>query len=323
LSIVPVNTAYRLNAKTGDAVQIGDPADAVFSPKVTLNRWNGECWLRLSFDDSNIEPSQKSVQLTDDKVRWATPLFDFRFYGVDQDDGGLELEIILKQKPLENTFSFAIHSQSLKFCYQPPLNQELDPREYTLLTETEALNERERVLRPVEVVGSYAVYHDSKAGGKYQAGKVFHVFRPRLTDADGKTAWAEFNADVQQTGVLTITLPRNFLETAKYPVVVDPTFGYTSIGASSGGDSGRIDGFHAAPASSGTVDIISAYVYASSGTTNIKCAFVRLQRSGGCRSIYRHDRDEEHRHNGAVEHFQFFSAQARSDGGNTVFYRVF
>jgi hypothetical protein len=38
--------------------------------------------------------------------------------------------------------------------------------------------------------------------------------------------------DVQTTGILTITIPQDFLDKAVYPITVDPTFGYTSVGAS-------------------------------------------------------------------------------------------
>lgn len=240
MGVVRVNNAYQLNAKTGDAIQVGDPADSVFSPKATLNRWNGECWLKFGFDDSEI--AQKSVQLTaDNKVQWSTPLFDFRFYGIDEGDGGLEFEIVLKVKPSKNTFSFPLQAQNLKFYYQPPLTQEFNPADCVELSETHALLKNGvEANRPESVVGSYAVYHATRTNlhrtaedaEKYKAGKAFHVYRPKLTDADGKTAWASFNDDVGKTGVLTITLPQDFLDSAKYPVVVDPTFGETGIGES-------------------------------------------------------------------------------------------
>lgn len=39
-----------------------------------------------------------------------------------------------------------------------------------------------------------------------------------------------------ENGNLTVTVPQEFLNNAMYPVIVDPTFGYTSAGASTNGN---------------------------------------------------------------------------------------
>jgi hypothetical protein len=87
--------------------------------------------------------------------------------------------------------------------------------------------------RPENVVGSYAVYHKTKRDHvigqtNYATGKAFHIYRPKVWDADGNEIWAELSyAD----GTLSVTVPQSFLDSAVYPVRVDPTFGYTSLGA--------------------------------------------------------------------------------------------
>jgi hypothetical protein len=62
---------------------------------------------------------------------------------------------------------------------------------------------------------------------KYRVGKAFHIYRPLLTDALGQQSWASLN---MSTGQLTITADPIWLAAATYPVIVDPTFGYTTAG---------------------------------------------------------------------------------------------
>jgi len=239
VSVSAIGKAYSFKTPSNDDVLIGDIVDADFHPKFTLTKWNGNAWLKFAFDDNQITKAQ-TVALQSNKVVWDTPLFALRFYPLEQavghEDGGLEFELILKTKPQKNSFSLSIQTQNLAFYYQPSLTQEFNIAECFELSETYArLKSGREVFRPEPVVGSYAVYHASKANGIYKNGKAFHIYRPKLTDADGKTAWADLDVDVVN-GVLTLTLPQAFLDAAKYPVVVDPTFGYTSIGASTWSD---------------------------------------------------------------------------------------
>jgi hypothetical protein len=69
-------------------------------------------------------------------------------------------------------------------------------------------------------------------------------------------------------GVLEVWVPKWFLDSAVYPVVIDPDFGYKTIGgsnASRGSSSVSISAL-AAPASSGTTDYM--YVYSAEGDEN-------------------------------------------------------
>jgi hypothetical protein len=270
MSVSEVGKTYTFKSLANDDVFIGNAADADFHPTLTLNRWNAEAWLKLAYDDSQIAETQKTVALQSNKVVWDTPLFAFRFYPLAQaivcEDGGLEFEIILKSKPPQNSFSFSIQTRNLTFYYQPPLSQELNPVDCVELSETYArLKNGIETHRPENVVGSYAVYHTTKANGAYETGKAFHIYRPKLTDADGKTALADLNIDVAN-GTLVITLPAAFLDTATYPVVVDPTFGYTSIGGSYTqlGSNDKLGCQYQAP-EAGTLTDISVYFYTNSG----------------------------------------------------------
>ena len=263
MSVRAIGKAYSFKTPSNDDVLIGDIVDADFHPKFTLTKWNGNAWLKFAFDDNQITKAQ-TVALQSNKVVWDTPLFALRFYPLEQavghEDGGLEFELILKTKPQKNSFSLSIQTQNLAFHYQPSLTQEFNIAECFELSETYArLKNGREVFRPKPVVGSYAVYHASKANGIYKNGKAFHIYRPKLTDADGKTAWADLDVDVVN-GVLTLTLPQAFLDAAKYPVVVDPTFGYTSIGATDGYATATFTrGIQFSCPETGTLESISLY----------------------------------------------------------------
>src|SRR3990167_10044130 len=145
-------------------------------------------------------------------MEWKDVREEVHAYPINNEN--FEIEIILKDRPDINTFDFTIDgADNLDFFYQPPLTQkEID----------------EGASRPDNVIGSYAVYHKTKANHRvgsinYATGKAFHIYRPKATDANGAEVWAELN---YPNGTLTVTVPQKFLDDAVYPVRVDPTFGY-------------------------------------------------------------------------------------------------
>lgn len=132
-----------------------------------------------------------------------------------------EWEILLDEKPPTNVLTYEIESKNFDFFYQPKL------------TEQEIADGHSQ---PDSVVGSYAAYHSSKCNNfryadrqeNYGTGKAFHIYRPKVYDAHSKEAWCEL--DISH-GELSVTVPQEFLNSAACPVVVDPTFGYTTKGA--------------------------------------------------------------------------------------------
>ena len=88
-------------------------------------------------------------------------------------------------------------------------------------------------IRPDNVVGSYAVYHQSERNGQYKAGKAFHWYRPRIEDSKGTWVWGELFVDAQ-AGIATITIPQSFLDKAAYPIrhVSGTTLGFSASGGS-------------------------------------------------------------------------------------------
>lgn len=236
--------AYSFKTSEHTEVEVGDPQAEQFLPKLALYKWNREVMFKLhpspdllrisqsQQDPQNLQsakPAAPTTSLDQNQIMHSAGPVDYRFYPLDpaeqMEDGGVEFEFTLNQKPDGNVFVFPIETRNLTFNYQPELTDE---------------EKAQGCERPENVVGSYAVYHawrvpvhpTEASAEKYRTCKAFHIYRPRVTDADGKSVWATLQVDAEH-GTLTVTVDQDFLDTAAYPVVVDPTFGYTTMGGSS------------------------------------------------------------------------------------------
>ena len=143
---------------------------------------------------------------------------------------GLEWEIILHQNPMVESFAVNIQKSNLTFHFQPALNKELNVSEFDFVNSTHAiLDGVVHYERPINVVDSYAVYHNMLRDNQYATGKLFHLYRPLFIDAENNTSW--MNITITETA-MTFHLNQTFLAAAVYPVVIDPTFGYDTVGGS-------------------------------------------------------------------------------------------
>lgn len=192
-----------------------------FNPEVKLEKWGDETHIRVWTDEAGDDFATEK----DGKIVWhnADKSKEYNFYPLapteQYEDGGFEYEIILKEKPKSNVVTLKIDTQDLVFYYQPELTQEEIDKGAS---------------RPENVIGSYAVYHATKANHKigetnYKTGKAFHIYRPNIIAANSDEIWGEL---LIEDGLLTITIDQTWLDTAVYPVIVDPTVGYTELGAS-------------------------------------------------------------------------------------------
>ena len=75
--------------------------------------------------------------------------------------------------------------------------------------------------------GSYAVYKKETLLGE-GTGKLCHIHRPQIIDAQGRRCWGDLAVVGDK---LCITIPEGWLGEAKYPVIVDPTVGTTTVGS--------------------------------------------------------------------------------------------
>lgn len=247
------------------------------SPNLKLTCWAGECYIRVT------APMGRATMIEEhDKVKWRNSKREVHLYpserriyqgkdgkGVEHEiiqneHGGTEFEVVLKERPPSNVLTFDIETQGLEFYYQPELTQkEIDAGAF----------------RPENVVGSYAVYHATRTNmhrtkedaEKYKTGKAFHIYRPKVVDASGNETWGELNIDARK-GIMTITINKEWLDGAVYPITVDPTFGYETIGGTSWGLMfDNILGSKFTCTESGTADSITCYfLILMSGT--LQCA---------------------------------------------------
>jgi hypothetical protein len=224
-------------------VVLGDAASAEFVPRLRLERWGGEVSFSLRRSLSGIPVAQREFSQDGERYSLEANSIGFHFYPKER---GYEFEIVFKRRPSSERISFPIETAGLRFCYQLPLTDEWRVGDDHFgvrvgsVTETDVFDERGENLchRPENVVGSYAVYHATKrgdftalGGNNYRAGKAFHIYRPKLIDAEGREAWASLDID-EAAGELVITCPSDFLRSATYPVTLDPELGYVSEGAS-------------------------------------------------------------------------------------------
>lgn len=238
---------------------------------VTLHKWGEEASLEISLD---MVLSDKH-QFLENKIELENEAFKLRAYPIearstsdlygDSEDmvqcheGGVRFELVLKSKPSVNFFTIPIKAKNLRFSYQPFLTDE----------EIEAGH-----IRPLNVEGSYAVYHTTKKNNQYMTGKAFHICRPIAEDALGNKAWCKIEIDKKAT-CLTITIPQQFLDEATYPVTIDPDFGYTSTGGST-----RAIGVSDAVYRAG-----SAWTMPASGETNYLRAYIGGPNVANCKAF--------------------------------------
>ena len=262
---VKERNTYKRDVKADPAdriqVEIGDSKQDDFKPQVKIMRWDNE----VNFSIRASEVATANIETRDEKVRYIAADYEVHMYEKPEagEDGGFEFEWILPTKPKSNVLTATIQTKGLNFFYQPPLTDEIKPGRGETVTETQHLDSQGNVLaeRPENVVGSYAAYHKSKrnnrVGGKeYKTGKAFHIYRPHVTDAEGNETWAELNITGND---LTVTVPQGFLDKAVYPVIVDPTFGYTTIGASTRDSRSILHGSSFSLGEKGDVSKITAY----------------------------------------------------------------
>lgn len=257
------------SSNKGESKVIFDKAN----PGITISKWNGEAALKFKYPSIN----DTAIKSTDQKIEWASSTQKINSYPIaptakidGMEDGGLEIEIILTSHPATNIFTFTLEGyENLDFLYQAPFNEEDhkgDPR-CVASTETQCFdaNGNQTHTRPLNVVGSYAIYNKTKRdfrtnGINYQTGKAYHIYRPQATDANGIKAWCDLK---YIAGNISITVPQKFLDTALYPVTIDPTIGSGGAGASADGINNYIGAIRStAPANgdgttAGTYNIIA------------------------------------------------------------------
>jgi hypothetical protein len=233
-----VSKSYSGTVDADTVIEVGDSKDpSRFYPQVKLLKWENEVNLSVRLVTAE---AGKDETVTAEKAVWNNTVIKAEFYSkvpdAEHPAGGFEFAVTLKERPVSDTLSFSVVVKDAVFVRQPPLTELIGQEGIVTATETEGFDGDGNPIagRPENVVNSLAVYHAASplniAGGKeYRTGKIGHIYRPKAIEAGGRETWCDMAYD-ERTRVLSITVPKEFLDSALYPVIVDPTFGYTTIG---------------------------------------------------------------------------------------------
>lgn len=196
----------------GCQIRIGGIGEK-FVPNINAGKWHNEAWLNINHPDV-VGLNKPTFDGKEIALEIGNLIHRYRIK-----NGKLEYAINILHKPGSNIISLdLLFSKGLSFWYQPPLTaEEIDDGH----------------VRPENVEGSYAVYFNKK-NNQYKTGKFCHIYRPKLIDANGKESWATITL---QNNQLIILMDNKFLDTARYPIVLDPEIGYSTAGDSSYGSS--------------------------------------------------------------------------------------
>lgn len=128
----------------------------------------------------------------------------------------VEFELILHQRPTSARFQFGVEGYAdLRF----PPQLALTPKEII-----------DGVIRPDDTIDSIVVYHASRAGNQYRAGRWGHFKRAWARDADGDQVWG---STTFSGGTLTVEFDSLWMSNAKLPITIGPNLGKDDVGASS------------------------------------------------------------------------------------------
>jgi len=178
-----------------------------------------------------------------------------------------QFNITFNQRLFVNQIAIPIDHENLNFHYQPELTEE---------------EIAEGHYRPENMVGSYAVYSNHR-NNEYGTGKVMHIYRPLFIDAEGKESWVDLEVTENS---LILTANSTFLATAAYPIVLDPIFGYDTIGGTGITGAGFCNLSEYDLDEDGTITHITAYITNfNAGIQNVSVACY----DGTSREIEGHD----------------------------------
>jgi hypothetical protein len=210
---------------------------------VLLSRWNGAGRLGVFY----AEHALSELRYSDLGVAtWRGETHALRAYLADA--ATVEVELILLRKPETNVFTFDLQGDdALRFQHQPELRQDEIGR---------------GCRRPEHIINSFAVYHSRlrdhwRGYGNFATGKLWHIHRAKAIDADRRERWCAMR---HAPGALQVIAPPDFIREASYPLLIDPTFGYTSVGASNGTLATEFYEAHGpySPGSNGDAESVSA-----------------------------------------------------------------
>jgi hypothetical protein len=213
------NTYSRSVSRRGTRVtiEVGDRANRTgFTPQLDTVLFSGHCRYSVRYLSQGVATNL----VVDGKIVYDYANQALEFY---ETVDGYEVSLVLKSPPATNELRFQLETENVAFHYQ---------KDYDLMTQAEKDSLPDGIYQPERIKGSYAVYATSAPRGvpsrEFTTGKVGHIYRVWAEDANATRVWCDM--DIDRAGILTVTLPQSFLDSATYPVLVDPEIGYIDIG---------------------------------------------------------------------------------------------
>ena len=211
-----------------------------FKPALVFRFKEGQCRFKLKYVDAGhanrtideIQPRPRRRA-----IRWrandpdGVPVTVRWFDKPNDDDFGDSFEFdftidsLPPPGPRQNIFRFKLNTTNCEFHYQDPAELPADGYD----------------VNPNLVKGSYAVYSTVPVMGPGKLCHIYTAFVRAANDAGGTYAqsvaagtgrWCTYNADAQAAGYIDITIPKPWMQSAQFPLRIDPTVGYTTKGSS-------------------------------------------------------------------------------------------
>lgn len=219
------NNSYVKTVRKDDRdyqVEIGDTKQNDFKPQLKASILDNDFNFSIRYDTKGkkgIPGVREANKITYDLGNETVEIYELKH--------GFEFGIRIGQNPGYNDFDFTIRTKGLKFYFQKDID---------LMTPEERLRLPGDVHQPLKVKNSYAIYADKLPNDRakmsqFKTGKVMHLYRPYAFDSNGRLEWCDLSLDLDNER-LKVTVPKDFMDSASYPVFIDPDFGYTSVGGS-------------------------------------------------------------------------------------------
>ena len=186
--------------------------------------FKGRCGFSLRLKEVSPGSGKDSVLANGIIAYAATANHTVLFYplpsGRLREEGGFEMLSKFKAEPPSNVIRYALWSQNVTFALNDTSLIPANIKTHSHFADS--------------LIGSYAVYADRSGnflgGNNYMTGKLCQIPLPYIISATGAKAFCQIFIDTVGDSA-TVTMPQSFIDTCSYPIIVDPTFGYTSGGA--------------------------------------------------------------------------------------------
>lgn len=293
------------------SIEIGDSKQDDFYPQAKFTGWGNEVNLSLRLvDDFNGTVRTEGDKVVYENGPRSARFYEID--DSDFEDGAFEFDIVLTERPLYPELTFTVKAKGLKAYFQPALTQEeidegvsrperfvnswaiyhatkknnrlleVAENKFSSLEIAQGVAEgwivQKELSKPRKMPdGTEVTEVTYELDGDVKAGKLAHIPRPHYTDANGNKVWCEFELPVDEEnniidgGTARLLLPDEHTGAA-YPIVVDPTFGYTSVGGSAtfGSIQGSLYAIRYVLGENGDVSKLDFYTYAGGSGRQVK-----------------------------------------------------